>query len=95
MIIIPFLNWFFKRFSEVTKNYTLIKSKPDSQLAIYVTENIDDYVSVVVESCNDKICDDEVVVLEILNNNNVSYDNKNDYIGVLDGADDDIRGATE
>ena len=83
MIIIPFLNWFFKRFSEVTKNYTLIKSKPDSQLAIYVTENIDDYVSVVVESCNDKICDNEVVSLEILNNDNVSYDNKNAYIGVL------------
>jgi hypothetical protein len=65
------------------KNYTLILTQPDSSLAEYVTDNIAKYIDVILQHCNDKISDDEDVALQILNNNEVSIDQKKLYIKLL------------
>lgn len=49
------------------KNYTLISSKPDEPLTQYVNENIDEYITIILDNCSDRITDEEPVVLAILN----------------------------
>lgn len=65
------------------KNYTLVISRPQEPLAIYVKENINDYITVILENCSDIIEDNEFAVLEILNNSDVNYENKEEYIELL------------
>ena len=65
------------------KNYTLILSAPESPLAQYVDENINDYLEVIINHCDEIITDSEPVVLSILNNNEITFENKLAYIEVL------------
>ena len=65
------------------KNYTLILSAPESPLAQYVDENINDYLEVIINHCDEIITDSEAVVLSILNNNEITFENKLAYIEVL------------
>lgn len=62
------------------KNYTLIISRPNEPLALYVKENINDYLDVIVENCNQYIADEEFAVLEILNNEEIDVERKKKYI---------------
>jgi len=66
-----------------TKNYTLIISKADEPLAKYVKENINIYISIVLDNCGKHITDGEFAALEILNNPVIDDDKMKDYITYL------------
>lgn len=65
------------------KNYTLIKMQADTPLAVYIEENINDYLAKFIAFCGSKICDNEVEVISILNNKDISVENKIAYIDML------------
>ncbi|MDR0813708.1 MAG: hypothetical protein LBO63_06900 [Oscillospiraceae bacterium] len=64
------------------KSYTLIRSKPKSSLAMYVKDNIDGYIAVVLDTYDAEIDDERTDALAILNNENVSEEHKAEYIRV-------------
>lgn len=65
------------------KNYTLISSNPEAPLAKYMNENINEYMNIMLENCKDSVSDDAPVVLTILNNDEITLENKIVYIKVL------------
>lgn len=65
------------------KNYTLVMSQPDSPLSSYVNNHISDYMDMVLSSCDGSIVDDEVIVLSVLNNEEISDEHKGQYINSL------------
>ncbi len=65
------------------KNYTLVMSQPDSPLAGYVNNHISDYLDMVLSNCDGSIVDDEVIVLSVLNNEDISEEQKGQYINSL------------
>ncbi|MFD1176521.1 hypothetical protein ACFQ3W_09440 [Paenibacillus puldeungensis] len=65
------------------KNYTLISARPDSPLAVYVESEIDCYIEEVLMHCDKRIEDDETAAKAILNNDEISTENKTAYISVL------------
>ncbi|MCM3294019.1 hypothetical protein M3661_28385 [Paenibacillus sp. MER 180] len=65
------------------KNYTMIISKPNEPLARYVEENINHYLTVYFDVCDNCIADEESAVLEILNNSEIEDQYKKTYISVL------------
>lgn len=65
------------------KNYTLVMSQPDSPLANYVNNHIGDYIDTVLSGCNGSIIDDETIVLSVLNNEEISDEQKDRYINSL------------
>lgn len=67
----------------IHKNYSLMTSHPDSALTQYINQNIDEYIKVVIEMCNGKIYDDENVVIDLLNNDDLTFERKLSYITVL------------
>lgn len=66
-----------------TKNYTLISSKPGEPLVSYINENINHYIGIILENCDNIIDDEESAVLAILNNTEVDANNKEKYISFL------------
>lgn len=67
----------------IHKNYSLMTSHPDSALTQYINQNINEYIKVVIEMCNGKIYDDENVVIDLLNNDDLTFERKLSYITVL------------
>lgn len=65
------------------KNYTLVSSVPNSPLLLYVNENINSYIEIIVGNCKENICDDEMIALSVINNDEASIENKTAYIEVL------------
>lgn len=65
------------------KNYTLILTIPESPLAQYINENINNYIEIIINHCEESIIDDESAVLSILNNGEITLENKLEYINVL------------
>lgn len=65
------------------KNYTLVMSQPNSSLASHVNNHINDYIDTVLSGCNGLIKDDEAIVLSILNNEEISDEQKEQYINYL------------
>lgn len=68
----------------IHKNYSLMTSHPDSALTQYINQNINEYINVVIEMCNGKIYDDENVVIDLLNNDDLTLERKLSYITVLE-----------
>ncbi len=64
-------------------NYSLLMKKPDERIVSYIGANMDTYIRLVCDICKEKITDDEVNVLAILNHSEVSAKSKEKYIGVL------------
>lgn len=67
----------------IHKNYSLMTSHPDSAITKYINQNINEYIKVVIEMCNGKIYDDENVVIDLLNNDDLTLERKLSYITVL------------
>lgn len=65
------------------QNYTIVLSQPESPLAEYLNEHIEEYVEVILESSDAQITDVESVALSILNNEGVTNDQKVSYIEQL------------
>jgi len=66
-----------------SKNYTLITSKSDEPLAQYVNQNIEHYISIILDNCYKCITDQESAVLAILNNTEIDVNKKKEYISYL------------
>ena len=65
------------------QNLTLILSRPQEPLAIYVKENLNKYFEVLHENCNGEITDGEDVVIYVLNDNSLKEEYKVNYINAL------------
>ncbi|MCG1010920.1 hypothetical protein J4760_12900 [Salinicoccus sp. ID82-1] len=65
------------------KNYSLIMSKKEESLFKYVNENIQDYLEVVLDNCEEKISDNEVAALDLLNNSIITFGTKVQYLKFL------------
>lgn len=65
------------------KNYSLIMSKKDESLFKYVNENIQDYMEIVLENCEEEILDSEDAALDLLNNPMIEFETKLQYLEFL------------
>lgn len=65
------------------KNYTLVMSRPETPLACYVNNNINEYLGLTLSKCEGNITDNEEIVLLILNNDDVAGGIKINYIEFL------------
>ncbi|GAA0435434.1 hypothetical protein GCM10008983_10030 [Lentibacillus halophilus] len=65
------------------RNYTLIVSQPEEQLAYYIEENMDHYIDIVLENCDSWITDDVNQALHIVNDTDISSEHKSIYISYL------------
>ena len=66
------------------RNYSLITSQKDSSLCKYVQDEIEVYIDAMLEFCNESIMDYETAVLDILNNSQVTSQQKQQYISYLE-----------
>ncbi|MGB3160883.1 MAG: hypothetical protein WBA84_06505 [Carnobacterium sp.] len=81
------------------KNYTIINQLKETTLYYYVEKNIDLYVDVILDNCDNKITDEEDIVLMILKNKDISDQHKDTYINyletkissILDVEDEEIK----
>ncbi|MEE0930746.1 MAG: hypothetical protein UIM53_07070 [Acutalibacteraceae bacterium] len=67
----------------IHKNYTILCSNPDSTISKYINQNINTYFEVILKMSNRIIYDDEHVAITILNNSELTNDNKDFYISAL------------
>ncbi len=65
------------------KNYTILFSHPDSAITKYVNQNINEYFDIILQMSDGTILDDESVAIEILNNMDVTPEQKHSYIHAL------------
>ncbi|WP_346938459.1 hypothetical protein [uncultured Clostridium sp.] len=65
------------------RNYTLILMKPDSPLSLYVKKNISAYIEIILSNSGSGISDDENAVLSVLNDEEISTEQKINYIKLL------------
>lgn len=65
------------------QNLTLILSRPQEPLALYVKENMNVYFEVLLANCNGEISDNEDVVIYVLNDNSLNEEHKMNYIKAL------------
>ncbi|WP_369608682.1 hypothetical protein ABV523_16440 [Snodgrassella alvi] len=67
----------------IHKNYSIIMRQPDSYLAQYVLQNINEYIQLLLFDCDELISDDEDHVIQILNNQNINIGRQHVYINYL------------
>lgn len=67
----------------IHKNYTILRSYPDSEITQYVDWNINEYFDVVLQVCDGTINDDESVAIAVLNDKTLAAEYKQSYISVL------------
>ena len=77
------------------RNYSLITSSSNSPLANYVNEQIEGYMEIMLANCDGQICDDVEVVIQVLNNEDISEDKKHQYISYLKTIVSSIRDITD
>lgn len=65
------------------KNYSLIMTRPQEALAVYIDQNMDSYLDLIMSICKGEIKDNEEYVLKILNHPNIEQEQKERYIGFL------------
>lgn len=68
----------------IHKNFSLMTSHPDSALTQYINWNINEYIDVVIDMCDGQVYDDENIVLDLLNNDDLTLEHKQSYISVLE-----------
>ena len=74
----------------IHKNYTLIEKHLDSPFASYVLKNISEYLSVILDKSENRIEDDEGSAISVLNNEELDFNLKEQYIKVLATSINDI-----
>ncbi|OAA85387.1 hypothetical protein [Clostridium coskatii] len=65
------------------KNYSLIVEDPESKLFQYVNENIDQYMTIILENCGDTITDTPKAVQELINNEDIEISKRTKYVEFL------------
>lgn len=64
-------------------NYTLVMSKQDEPLCVYVNRFINNYISIILDNCDECITDNETSAISILNNTDIDVSYKKTYIDYL------------
>lgn len=77
------------------KNFSLVTSRPDEGLTKYIRANFSTYLNVILEHCDERILDREEVSLEILNNTQVTVEQRAEYLNYLGTLISDIRDVQE
>lgn len=77
------------------KNYSLVLSQPDQLLAQYVSDNMELYLDVVLANCDGRIIDEETAVLNILNNSDISDNQRDAYMQALQTKISDITAVND
>lgn len=72
------------------KNYEITLLNYDSSFYKYISNNIDNYFSCVLDFCEGIICDNEETAILVLNDDNISFKNKQRYIDYLDKQINDL-----
>lgn len=62
------------------RNYSLLAQKPQSPLKKYIDQHFEEYVDVILESCEGKLYDEEEVALTLINHPNVLEKQATNYI---------------
>lgn len=76
------------------KNYTILMDHPDSAIAKYMNQHINDYFAVVLEMCAGTIDDDESAAIHVLNMTEISAGNKEKYISARVTGISSVKGVT-
>ncbi len=66
------------------KNYSLLYKGKTSKLYEYVNENIKEYMSLLLDNCEGEIKDAPEAAIEIINNENISIQNRSLYVQYLE-----------
>ncbi|MGL3067036.1 MULTISPECIES: YobI family P-loop NTPase [Planococcus] len=72
-------------------NYSLIMSKKDESLYNYVLSNIQEYLEIILANCEGKITDDQTAILDLMNNIDIEYDTKIQYLESLENTVENIE----
>ncbi|MBQ3199620.1 MAG: hypothetical protein IJB67_04585 [Firmicutes bacterium] len=67
----------------IHKSYTIISSNKSSPLYKRISNNMPEYVDILLQECNGRILDDECVAVALLNCTDISKSQKEDYIKLL------------
>lgn len=65
------------------KNYSIILKDASSKLLEYVNENIQSYMEIIIKNCDDKILDTQEAALKLINNNDIAFIERKEYILLL------------
>ena len=79
----------------IHKNYTILSEHPDEPITTYVNQNIEEYIGVVLDMSSDSIADSENVIINVLNNENISQDKRKRYIHALETIITNIEEITD
>ena len=77
------------------KNYTIISSKPDEALKLYIEKNINEYMMTMLDNTKIEIKDSEEAVINILNNKDINAEIKETYLQLLSTVLIDIKKISE
>ena len=77
------------------KNYSTIQSLPESPLAMYVANHMNDYLKVILENCGEEISDSEKTAIDVLNDQAVGLQEKTRYLSLLSTMISDISQVNE
>lgn len=64
-------------------NYTCVWINKNEQLSKYIDQNMNEYMIVILKSCDGAIHDDSVAVCHLLNNDGIDENLRNEYISYL------------
>lgn len=67
------------------KNYSVLNNEINSPLYKYIQSNLEKYVASYISFCDDSIYDEEKIALEIINNEDLSEEIRNQYIYKYNG----------
>ncbi|MCH1959922.1 hypothetical protein [Romboutsia hominis] len=65
------------------KNYSIILKDASSKFLEYVNENIQSYMEIIIKNCDDKILDTQEAALKLINNNDIAFIERKEYILLL------------
>lgn len=65
------------------KNYSILCSISDSAITQYIEKNMAQYIDVILQMCEGRIMDDETAAVTILNNSDITKEQKEKYIQCL------------
>lgn len=72
------------------KSYSLISSNKSEELYKYINKNMNDYMSVILQECNENITDNEESIARILNDADIEIEYRKEYLSKLETSLTDI-----
>lgn len=79
----------------IHKNFSLVLSNPNESLAIYIKDNMEQYMDVILTHCNGCISDNKEAASYILNDETIGDEHKTKYIDLLQSVLTSLRSVKE